>query len=67
MGEKVTAKLSNVRLERVVYSSGYALIATGFVYEDSRGFKDGEFLRTSVIKKIDNGKIYTLHSIYEVI
>lgn len=70
MGKPTTAKLAHVKLERVPYlgdMSGWALIANGVLYEDSRGRPNGDTVITSRIEKVDGNKIYTQNSVYEVI
>lgn len=68
---EITAKLSNVRIERVPDSesiSGYCYVAHGKIYQDKRSrFSDGSEITTSRVSQFINGIIHTMNSKYEVI
>ena len=65
-----TAILRNVKLIRTPDNaslSGYCLQAEGYIFSDSRlRFKDGTFVTTSRVQRIEDGCIVTQNSIYEV-
>lgn len=67
---EVTAKLRNVRLEKVPDSkafNGFSLIAHGEIYGDTRGrFPDGSSVTTSRILSMFGRCIVTQNSVYEV-
>lgn len=61
---QITAEIRRHEFQQM----GDVQVLKGFVYGDANGrFRDGEYIRTSIVDRIEGDLVFTANSIYRVI